>query len=1279
MHSSEKAVIENFASTDDLISRYQETFSKLRDGYTGRILTYTALVTSGIAATVKAIRFDQLMQKLRPVNLDQGKRDVCLPNTRLGTIKSILDWYSDDSASHEGVLWIYGLAGTGKSTLSTTIARMVDEIGLLGAFFFFDRQIHERDTSTLIRTVAYQLARFDARIGTKIEQILVDNPNVTNLPPAMQFLKLLSTTALGDIQWTRGPVLVIIDALDESGAAADRKDLLKALAEGFSHLPSFLRLLIVSRPERDIFDRFKYCSLRREELGVDSKTSHADIAEFIRARLQEIRDENIDYLAEVLHHWPTEDEIQALAMLAAGLFIWAATACRMIDVSQDPKRKTGELLKHHSSDIYVSIFTSLHQLYKTALQSAGNWDDELFRSDFQAILGTIICAQMPISCLVVDSLLKLPRPSLQTVSRLGSVLRGNMEEPIRILHSSFHDYLTLRDRNEPWAINDEQYNMQVADRCISHLEQMLHENMCNLTLPHPVQDESLPDSVSYASKYWIEHVYSIVDVSDALCDQIYFFLHKHLLHWLEALVILNAYDVALRSLPRLIKWIQRYFPESQLLHFVRDARRFAQSFSETIQEHPLLVYLSALPFTPPNTLVYQSFHRDKLPQVICGVEPGWSPPLRTLHGHSADVNTVAFSPDGSKIASGSTDSTVRLWNVASGQENLPPFQGHESRLQSVSFSPDGDKIVSGSSDGTVRVWNILGGQEVLPPLRGHTSTVMSVAFSPDASKIVSGSLDHTVRVWDALGGQEALPPLRGHTDAVRSVAFSPDGSQIISCSYDGTIRLWSVLTGQEALLPIQDPGRRVNCVAFSPDGAKIVSASSSNVRLWDMISGKEVLPPFGGHKRMVSSVFFSPDGSTIISASPGMICMVDALTGNEVRPPILSSSGKSIAMSPDGTKLVSSSASEIQIWDEIWDAVVETEAPSPPQGHDGWVEAVSFSPDGSKIVSGSSDNTIRIWETLAGKEALPPLRGHREAVTAVAFSGDGSKVISGSRDNTVRVWNIFTGQEILPPLQGHEKWVTSVVSSPDGSKIASGSADRTIRMWDILTGEETLPPLSGHEDIVSAIAFSLDGTRIVSGSHDNTTRIWDALAGQALAILRGHEQPVISVTFSPDGFQIASGSKPRVGDLQPATVRVWNVLSGKEAFTPLQAHKESVDFVAFSPDGTRILTKSNFMTNNTELGTARLWDAFTGQEILQPLSRPEADPGTHTGTVLKAADENSKQMVYLGKDRYFIEATTGRYLSKIPAGFSVNAEHHLGCGSCWIGWKKDYVPVIIQF
>ena len=187
---------------------------------------------------------------------------------------------------------------------------------------------------------------------------------------------------------------------------------------------------------------------------------------------------------------------------------------------------------------------------------------------------------------------------------------------------------------------------------------------------------------------------------------------------------------------------------------MNDGHRFAQYFANTIGKHPLLVYASALPFTPADTSIYKRFYHDGQMKVICGVEKMWPRQLQQLQGHEDHVRSVAFSPDGLKIISGSDDKTIRIWDASTGVEMLPPFQGHEHYVSSVAFSPDGSKIISGSLDKTIRIWDASTGVEMLPPLQGHEHYVSSVAFSPDGSKIISGSDDKTIRIWDASRSEE---------------------------------------------------------------------------------------------------------------------------------------------------------------------------------------------------------------------------------------------------------------------------------------------------------------------------------------------------------------------------------------------------------------------------------------------------------------------------------------------------------------------------------------------
>jgi WD40 repeat protein len=263
---------------------------------------------------------------------------------------------------------------------------------------------------------------------------------------------------------------------------------------------------------------------------------------------------------------------------------------------------------------------------------------------------------------------------------------------------------------------------------------------------------------------------------------------------------------------------------------------------------------------------------------------------QTLTGHTEGVSCVAYSPDGTRIVSGSSgdrimsvgteevrtravigspDNTLKVWDAATGRKMLT-LTGHSSGVTSVAWSPDGKRIVSGSgwfvasNSGEIKVWDAATGQQ-LHTLNQPTVKVSCVAYSPDGSWIVSGSSDSTLNVWDAATGRKMLT-LTGHVLGVTSVACSPDGRRIISGSDDTTLKVWNAATGQ-VLLTLRGHRTPVKCVANSPDGIRIVSVGfDKKLKLWDAETGEE-LCTLTGHTGAVTDVCFSPDGTRIVSAS----------------------------------------------------------------------------------------------------------------------------------------------------------------------------------------------------------------------------------------------------------------------------------------------------------------------------------------------------------------------------------------------------------------------------
>jgi serine/threonine protein kinase len=289
--------------------------------------------------------------------------------------------------------------------------------------------------------------------------------------------------------------------------------------------------------------------------------------------------------------------------------------------------------------------------------------------------------------------------------------------------------------------------------------------------------------------------------------------------------------------------------------------------------------------------------------------------LRTLRGHSDTVDSVAFSPDGLTLASGSNeDHTIKLWEVYSGQL-LNTLQGYSNSDLSVAFSPDGRTLASGGHDKdyTIKLWDAASGQ-LLRVLQGHSGTVESVAFSPDGRTLASGSADCAIKLWDTASSQ-LLRTLQS-TSSVYSVAFSPDGRTLASGSADNTIKLWDAASGQ-LLHTLQGHSDSVLSVAFSPDGRTLASGSLDHtIKLWDAASG-QLQHTLEGHSSTVFSVAFSPDGRTLASGSR------------------------------DNT---------IKLWNVNSGQLLRT-----LQGHSDSVESVAFSPDGRTLASGSADHTIKLW------------------------------------------------------------------------------------------------------------------------------------------------------------------------------------------------------------------------------------------------------------------------------------------------------------------------------
>lgn len=286
---------------------------------------------------------------------------------------------------------------------------------------------------------------------------------------------------------------------------------------------------------------------------------------------------------------------------------------------------------------------------------------------------------------------------------------------------------------------------------------------------------------------------------------------------------------------------------------------------------------------------------------------------KVLEGHQGAIKSVAFSPDGTQVLTGSWDWSAQLWDVASGRE-ITSFEGHDERVTSVAFSPDGARVLTGSMDGSMRMWDAASGAQ-LQQYNSQADRITDVAFSPSGRHALAATNHGAARLWDVASGRE-IRQFSGHEDALTSVAFSPDGTRILTGSADATARIWDTATGAQVRV-LTGHDAAVLSVDFSPDGQTAVTGSwDSTTRLWDVETGKQI-QLLAGHGASIRSVAFGRDGKTVLTGdwnNTAWICDIET-----------------------GTAIQSFT------------------------GHEASVDAVAYSPDGRQILTGSWDLTARLW------------------------------------------------------------------------------------------------------------------------------------------------------------------------------------------------------------------------------------------------------------------------------------------------------------------------------
>jgi len=1037
-----------------------------------------------------------------------GDRQGCMKGTRREVLFQLEQWSKDEQDKR--VFWLNGLAGTGKSTIARTFAEMCFADGKLGASFFCSRNFDDRSNlRSILPTLAFQLAHRYPRFRQELLPVLTENPDVGRESLCSQMEKLI----VGPFQETRIPTLIVIDALDECRDEEPASALLSVLSRYVDDIP-LVKFFITGRPEPRIHSGFRLESLQPHTdvlrlHEVEPSLVDNDIKLFLKTQLIEIAKNRCD--CDLTEDWPGPHNIDILCKKAAGFFIFASTVIKFTASRHHPPDERLALIISLSQDTSHEGKSGVDLLYTQVLEEAfhdiDSSDHELC-SRFKSVVGAMILIFHPLSIKALSNLLR----NCGTPSRISSALctlhsllliPDSPEDPVRIFHKSFPDFLTDPGRctNTWFFIEPSTHHNEILLSCLNMMEERLKRNICNLgdcAVLSKVKDLKtqratyIGDSLEYACCFWTKHLTKVSGIRHCIEEvqrAIDGFFPTGFLFWVEVLVLLEKLDIGVYALNDIQQWcvlvshlffgfqpkpvftsVQTGVPDK----WTSDGRHFILENFDIICNSPSQIYDSALMLCPSSSRLHECY-TAKFPQRVKAVvrRTEWGACTRTISWDREYTPCLAYKNN--IIATGCPGTNITTFDAVTGSQTAV-LCGHKDYVGALAFSSDGALLVSGSDDGIIKLWDVQTGG-VVKSFHGHTRAVLSVSISVGNTMIASGSEDKTICLWNIRTGEHYV--IKGHNYEVITVTFSPTNSQLLlSATKNGTVQKWDT-DGHQIGFPIAG-----SHVAFSPDGSQFVSCNGTAVTVQNTDFGATITVFNLAHAEP-NYCCFSPNGRLIACAAHYTIYIWDitgptphlikTLVGHtrEITSTVFTSSLTLVSASGDCSvkfwEICASSANPVTSHTE---PILLTLAP---------IRAVSLQAEGGLAFSVDSAGVVRTWSTLTGL-----CKGSFETQARDIHIGDiqligGRLIIVGckrgpGKDWKIHVWDAEKGE--LQTMIGAGLQPRGLKISGDGSRVFCVN-DINIQAWSMQTGVLVGRALLGRKRPYLLDPLWIDGLKVL--------------------------------------------------------------------------------------------------------------------------------------------------------------------------------------------------------